>query len=328
VRWATGRWDDAETLARHVLADGRGGITTRITALHVLGFVAVGRGQGDRALDALEEARTLGASMGELQRLSPALSGLAELDLLRADAAAAIQRSEEGRARSVAVKDAAYLFPFLVTGTRARLAVGDVGGAETWVAEISDRLRARSIPGTLPAINQASGLVLLAAGSLGRAQRQLDAAVTGWTRFGRVPDRIGAMIDAAGCHLRAGRALAALEAATEALVDATALGAEPLIDRARTVVETARARHPDAAPWAPLTSREYEVARLVADGHTNVSIAAELGITPRTVGAHIEHIFAKLGVGRRAEVAAWTASLPVASVPRTTVAGAARRPAW
>jgi DNA-binding CsgD family transcriptional regulator len=33
-----------------------------------------------------------------------------------------------------------------------------------------------------------------------------------------------------------------------------------------------------------------------------------LGISPRTVSAHIEHILAKLGVGRRAEVAAWVAS--------------------
>ena len=68
-------------------------------------------------------------------------------------------------------------------------------------------------------------------------------------------------------------------------------------------------------PWAPLTAREFEVARCVADGLTNVEIAAELGITPKTAASHVEHILAKLGVGRRAEIAAWTASRPVLHSP-------------
>ena len=49
VLWATGRWDDAKAVAEHAKHDGRGGITTRITADHVLGFVALGRGELDRA---------------------------------------------------------------------------------------------------------------------------------------------------------------------------------------------------------------------------------------------------------------------------------------
>jgi DNA-binding CsgD family transcriptional regulator len=52
------------------------------------------------------------------------------------------------------------------------------------------------------------------------------------------------------------------------------------------------------------------VARLVAAGHTNREIAARLFVSPKTVGAHIEHILTKLGVARRAEIAAWVASLP------------------
>ena len=49
VLWATGRWDDAAAVAEHAKHDGRGGITTRITADHVLGYVALGRGELDRA---------------------------------------------------------------------------------------------------------------------------------------------------------------------------------------------------------------------------------------------------------------------------------------
>ncbi len=87
VMWATGNWEAAAEVARHALADGRGGITTRITALHVLGYVALGRGDLVDARTTLEEARQLGLQMNELQRLSPALWGLAEVALAAGDPA-------------------------------------------------------------------------------------------------------------------------------------------------------------------------------------------------------------------------------------------------
>ena len=62
-------------------------------------------------------------------------------------------------------------------------------------------------------------------------------------------------------------------------------------------------------PWAPLTLRELEVARLVAQGLTNREIAEGLHITVRTAGSHLEHIGAKLGVSRRSEIATWVTSL-------------------
>jgi DNA-binding CsgD family transcriptional regulator len=62
-------------------------------------------------------------------------------------------------------------------------------------------------------------------------------------------------------------------------------------------------------PWYPLTAREFEVAKLVAAGMTNAEIAEHLTIAPKTASAHIEHILAKLGVTRRAEIAAWAAGV-------------------
>jgi len=56
-----------------------------------------------------------------------------------------------------------------------------------------------------------------------------------------------------------------------------------------------------------LTPREREVAALVARGLTNREAAQELLVAPRTIETHLEHIFAKLGVQTRAEVAAWAA---------------------
>ncbi|MBO2453095.1 AAA family ATPase [Actinomadura barringtoniae] len=54
----------------------------------------------------------------------------------------------------------------------------------------------------------------------------------------------------------------------------------------------------------PLTRRELEVARLVAEGLSNREIADQLVISKRTVGAHVEHILSKLGVSSRLQVAA------------------------
>jgi DNA-binding CsgD family transcriptional regulator/pimeloyl-ACP methyl ester carboxylesterase len=58
-----------------------------------------------------------------------------------------------------------------------------------------------------------------------------------------------------------------------------------------------------------LTSREREVAELVALGLTNADIARRLGIGPRTVESHLERLRAKLGLLTRAELAAWTSRM-------------------
>ncbi|WUH78902.1 response regulator transcription factor [Streptomyces sp. NBC_00435] len=53
-----------------------------------------------------------------------------------------------------------------------------------------------------------------------------------------------------------------------------------------------------------LTSRERDVLRLVAVGHTNRQIAEELFISPKTASVHVSNILAKLGVAGRGEAAA------------------------
>lgn len=53
---------------------------------------------------------------------------------------------------------------------------------------------------------------------------------------------------------------------------------------------------------AGLTEREVDVLRLIARGHTNKQAARTLGISPKTVGTHVEHVYAKAGVSTRAAV--------------------------
>ena len=62
-----------------------------------------------------------------------------------------------------------------------------------------------------------------------------------------------------------------------------------------------------AAGWASLTPAELEVARLVGEGLRNEAIARRLFIAPGTVKVHVSHIFAKLGITTRAELAAQAA---------------------
>lgn len=52
-----------------------------------------------------------------------------------------------------------------------------------------------------------------------------------------------------------------------------------------------------------LTRRESDVLAWVARGKTNQDIAAILGISPRTVKKHLEHVYAKLGVETRTAAA-------------------------
>jgi DNA-binding CsgD family transcriptional regulator len=55
--------------------------------------------------------------------------------------------------------------------------------------------------------------------------------------------------------------------------------------------------------WDSLTPRETQVARLVAQGLRNADIARELCISVNTVESHLKHIYAKLDVHSRVELA-------------------------
>jgi putative nucleotidyltransferase with HDIG domain len=52
-----------------------------------------------------------------------------------------------------------------------------------------------------------------------------------------------------------------------------------------------------------LTDREIEVLRLMAQGRSNREMGTSLGITPKTVGHHVQHIYDKIGVSTRAAAA-------------------------
>jgi len=73
-------------------------------------------------------------------------------------------------------------------------------------------------------------------------------------------------------------------------------------DAANAVLEAAGfARAASRRSWpAGLTDREVEVLRLICRGESNRIVAAQLSISPKTVGRHIENLYNKIGVSSRA----------------------------
>ncbi len=65
--------------------------------------------------------------------------------------------------------------------------------------------------------------------------------------------------------------------------------------------------------WASLTPTEQAVVRLAVDGLTNPDIGRRLFMSRSTVKAHLSHVFAKLGVANRTELATMASPHPVKS---------------
>jgi DNA-binding NarL/FixJ family response regulator len=142
------------------------------------------------------------------------------------------------------------------------------------------------------------------------ASRALDAAAAA--------SEVAAPIEEALARMLAGRALAAdgeRDRATTEFTSAGAIyescGALPRRDGAdrelgklgRRVHRRTKRGKLDGTGIEQLTERELEVARLVVDRKTNSQIAAELFLSPKTVETHIRHLFQKLEVSSRVEVA-------------------------
>jgi DNA-binding CsgD family transcriptional regulator len=91
----------------------------------------------------------------------------------------------------------------------------------------------------------------------------------------------------------------------EALEIFERLGATPWVDRARAELTATgtTARPADHGLSGGLTPQELQIVRLAAQGLSNKDIAAQLFLSPRTVGHHLYKAYPKLGVASRGELA-------------------------
>jgi DNA-binding CsgD family transcriptional regulator len=320
LEWGAGHWEAADARARQDLSD-RGCRRGMIGGQDVIGLVAMGRGRLDEARRWLEESLAAGRRIGEVHLILTPLWGLAEADLLQGQPQAAAERCEEAWSLASASGERALFIPFVVTGARSHIAALRPEDAEKWLAQAQLFFAGwESVAGA--ALSHGEGLVRLSGGSLKAAREAFERAIRGWEDRGRAWEAAGARLDLAHCLIRMNRHVDAADVLEQVNARSQEMGSPPLVARADAIAKSSRGRGRERDPWRPLTVREFEVARLIAQGLTNAQIAAELSVSPKTVSAHVEHILAKLAVARRAEVAAWAAGIrgPEPSPTLTTTA--------
>jgi ATP/maltotriose-dependent transcriptional regulator MalT len=145
-------------------------------------------------------------------------------------------------------------------------------------------------------------------GLLERNEADLRVAVE---LFGRSPRRLeqAAALEDLGAALAATDRESAVDVLGRTLTLWTELGATWDARRVRSRLRELGVRRrlvsaePEASGFAAMTTAELAVARLVADGLTNREVAEHLFVSPHTVNSHLRHVFAKLGINSRVELA-------------------------
>jgi len=140
--------------------------------------------------------------------------------------------------------------------------------------------------------------------------RDPDIALRAVTLSGGDPRPLirAAMLEDAGRLLPVSRAAEAVPLLETALGCYCQAGAERDAARVRNLLR-ARGVRPaaggprQAAGWPELTESEFAVVSLVARGATNREVAERLFLSPYTVSSHLRHVFTKLGIRSRAELA-------------------------
>lgn len=243
--------------------------------LALLAQAAAQSGEAEAAEAALAEAEA--AYRGGL---------VLDFDLLLARAWAAAGRGELSAARHLALAAAEYALAsgqrgFAVLGFHDLARLGDAATAAGRLASLGDQ-----VEGPLVAACATHAAALVA-----QDPRELERAAASFHSIGAALRAAEATADAARAYRTEGR-LARARAA-----DARARILAERTEGARTPALTSL----EAAD--ELTAREREIVTLAASGLANRTIADRLVLSVRTVENHLQHAYAKLGVGSRDELA-------------------------
>ncbi|HEU5420598.1 MAG TPA: AAA family ATPase [Streptosporangiaceae bacterium] len=187
---------------------------------------------------------------------------------------------------------------------RLALAAGDSARAAAVAAGVTEMAAAGSVPWMTGAALRCQGLV---AGDAGLLEQAAAAYARGTRPLGHALacEDAGRALLAAG-HGDRGRALL-----DQAVTTYERLGAARALARAEAVLRAAGIRRGPRGPrgrpqsgWGSLTPAEQAVAGLVAEGLSNPQIGERLFVSRRTVQTHLAHVFAKLDISARAQLAA------------------------
>jgi DNA-binding CsgD family transcriptional regulator len=199
---------------------------------------------------------------------------------------------------AVATAEGSHRVVVLTTSARVAIAEGQPARAER---DAHDALARAADLGThlfIPDILECLGALAGDAGSHSEAARLFGAAHSSRQSMGTIRFKVwDADYEASVASLR--------EALGEADFDAAcAEGAALSADEAIAYVQRGRGeRKRPASGWASLTPAERDVVRLVSEGLGNNDIATRLFVSPRTVQSHLTHVYAKLGLTSRVQLA-------------------------
>jgi DNA-binding CsgD family transcriptional regulator len=143
------------------------------------------------------------------------------------------------------------------------------------------------------------GLVASAEGDVDRASSLLERAAGRHEEVGDPFGKARALLGLGVVRRRARQTGGAREAIQAALEGFEQLGAAMWVEKTRGELGHIGGRRRQEG----LTPAELRVASLVAEGRTNREVAAALFLTEKTVASHLSHIYAKLGVRSRTELA-------------------------
>jgi ATP/maltotriose-dependent transcriptional regulator MalT len=213
------------------------------------------------------------------------------------------QRAFEHLRRIAEPGDAAFHFglQYAVVGDLAEAARG--AGCLPGVRDLIETLL-RDMAGSTPGLSIAARHARLMLAADNQAEAELSAALA--ADLSAWPLARARLLLAQGAWLRRRRRPAAarepLRAARELFDD---LGIHGWSDRARLELAAAGEASAESRPaaWSTLTPQEWQVAQLAAAGLTNREIGEQLLISRRTVGSHLYHLFPKLGVTARSQLA-------------------------
>jgi ATP/maltotriose-dependent transcriptional regulator MalT len=285
-----GRWDQSEREARNVYTgDPWFDVATLGEAHYQVGEVLRLRGDYDGALDAYRRAHELGREPQPGLALVHAAQGEVPLATVALQAALAATPAPLRRVRLLAAQ------------ADVALTAGETSTAMKASAELDEITRAHIGPGLVAIGHQVRGMALLAQGELAEALTALQAAREIWQSLSAPYDVAKTRMLIAAVRDALGDAAGAAHDRETALASFERLGALPDARAARAGPRS------DRAPGG-LSEREVEVLRLVAAGMTNRQIGEALFISPKTVGRHLESIYAKLSVPSRAAASAWAMS--------------------
>jgi DNA-binding CsgD family transcriptional regulator len=148
-------------------------------------------------------------------------------------------------------------------------------------------------------VARSRGLISAAEGDAERAGAELERAADLHAQVGDPYGEARALLALGIVRRRARQKRPAREAIEDALAGFERLGAAFWAEKARGELGRIGGRRREHG----LTPAERRVAVLVAQGSTNREVAAALFLGERTVASHLTHIYAKLGVRSRTELA-------------------------